>query len=114
MNADLRSLAWKSVEQVLAELHLPVGTPFPVAVMVKVRAEDTVAHVRTELGRAGLEVANVEKGWWPFGRRWSVAAKSKPLPIARPDMDRWLDALEASLGKHDAVVASWVPLIPGA
>jgi hypothetical protein len=114
MDADLRSLAWKSVERVLADLHISVGASFPVAVMVKVRTEGAVADVRTELGRAGLEVAGAERAWWPFGRRWSIAAKSKPVPIDRAEMDRWLDALESSLARHDAVVAGWVPLLPGA
>jgi hypothetical protein len=112
MDADLRSLAWNAVERVFAELHLVVGTSFPVAIMVKVRAEEAVANVRSELARAGLEVANVEKRWWPFGRRWSIAAKSKPVPIARIDIDRWLNSLEANLARHDAVVTNWVPLIP--
>src|SRR5260370_39600389 len=66
------------------------------------------------VGQAGLEVASAEMGWWPLGRRWSLVAKSKPLPIARAEIDRWLDTLEASLSKYDASVATWVPLVPGA
>jgi len=114
MDAELRSLAWKSVEQVMSDLHIPLGASFPVAIMVKVRTEDAVALVRTELGRAGLEVASAERGSWPLGRRWTIAAKSKPLPIARAEIDQWLDTLEASLRKHDAALTNWVPLLPGA
>jgi hypothetical protein len=107
-------MAWGSVESVMAKIGISPGTPLPVAIMVEVRNEDAVPEVRSELTRAGLEVASVDKKRWPFGRRWQVAAKGGPLPMTRTEIDRWLDSLEATLAKYDASVAGWVPFMPGA
>jgi hypothetical protein len=114
MGPDLRQLAWNAVERVFTDRRLEVGSQFPIAIMVAVREEHAIANVRGELTRAGLEVASVDKKRWPFGRRWEIAAKSRPLPIARAEVDSWLDNLEAKLAMYDADVLTWVPLLPGA
>ncbi len=113
MDSDLRSLAWKSVEHAFSSLHIAVGTPFPVAVMVEVKREDKLPAVQSELAAAALDIASIDKKGWPF-RRWEIAAKSKPQPIDRMEIERWLDALENRLRGHDARVLSWVPLVPDA
>jgi len=114
MGPDLRQLAWNAVERVFTDRRLQFGFLFPVAGMVAVTEEDAIANVRGELTRAGLEVSNVGRKRWPFGRRWEIAAKSRPLPIARAEVDSWLDNLEANLARYDADVLTWVPLLPGA
>ncbi len=114
MDASFREMTWQSVDRIFADLHLTPGTPFPVAIMFRVRGEESLSAVRAELERAGLEVASVEKRRWPFGRRWEVFAKSSPQPIARTELEHWLDGLEATVSKYDAVVAGWVPVLPAA
>ena len=114
MDAAYREMAWQSVDRVFADLRLAPGTPFPVAIMVRVRKEEALPAVRAELERAGLEVASVDKRGWPFGRRWEMAAKSSPQPIARTELERWLDVLESTVSRYDATVAGWVPLVSAA
>ena len=113
MDAETRSYIWQTVERVFADQKLPLGTAFPIAMMVAVRREDLVPEVRSELARAGLEVASVDKRWWPFGRRWHLAAKSHHAKrIDHATLDPWLENLESVLTKHDATVLTWVPTIP--
>ena len=115
MNAEERARTWQIVEGSFADDSVALGTPFPIAMMVAVRREEAIPQVRAELARAGLDVASVDKKWWPFGRRWEVAVKSQdPRPIDRAHIDSFLDRLEAVLAKHDAGVLTWVPLRPGA
>ena len=113
MDSELRSLAWKSVEHALSALHIAVGTPFPVAVMVEVKNEDAIPDVRSELAAAALEIASIDKKGW-LSRRWQIAAKSKPQPIERLQVERWLDGLENRLQNHGAKVLTWAPLVPDA
>jgi hypothetical protein len=113
MNSDLRSLAWQTVENVFADLHIAIGTPFPIAVMVEVKKEGAISNVRSELAAAGLEIAGIDGKGWLF-RRWQIAAKSKPQPIARAAVEHWLDSLESRLRGYDAKVLTWVPLVPNA
>jgi hypothetical protein len=115
MNAETRSSLWQIVEGAFADDKVPLGTPFPIGMMIALRREDAIPQVRNELARAGLEVASVDKNWWPFGRRWEIAVKSQdPRPIDRVEVDALLDTLERALAKHDAVVVTWAPLRPGA
>ena len=113
MDSEIRSLAWKSVEHVFSDLHIAVGTPFPVAIMVEVKNEDAIPDVRSELAAAALEIASIDKKGW-LSRRWQIAAKSKPQPIDRVEVERWLDGLESRLRNHDAKVLTWAPLVPDA
>ena len=107
MTPEIRSFAWQTVERVFADLHIAVGTPFPVLVGFEVKQEDVIPYLRTELGREDLEITRIVKKAWPFGRRWLVAARSKPQRIARADVERWLDGVEALLANYDAVVVTW-------
>ena len=115
MDRQSRDLNWNAVERAFSENAMPLGTPCPIAVMLEVRNEDGVAATRSALQRDGFEVASVEKKWWPFGRRWRVAAQMPtPQPITRAEIDHWLDRLENRLEPYDADVATWVPIRPGA
>ncbi len=115
MDRQTRDLQWSAVERAFAANRMPIGTPCPIAVMVEVKTEEGTALVRALLERAGFELATVEKKWWPFGRRWRVAAKlPAPKPVTRADIDAWLDSLDNQLGLYDAAVASWIPIKPGA
>jgi len=115
MNAEERARMWQIVEGAFADDHVALGRPFPIALMIAVRREEAIPQIRTELARAGLDVASVDKKWWPFGRRWELAVKSQePVPIDRAHVESFLNTLEAVLVKYDAGVLTWVPLRPGA
>ena len=115
MDAETRSSMWRIVEGAFADDKVPLGTPFPIAMMVAVKNEAAIPQVRGELARAGFEVASVDKKWWPFGRRWELAVKSQaPRPIDPAQIDPLLDRLDAALMPYDATVLTWVPLRPGA
>ena len=111
MDADARSTVWQSFERIFRDNHVPLGGLVPLIMMIEVRAEDVVPQVRTDLGRAGVDVHNIERSWWPFGRRWKVTAKSRPVPMTRAAVDERLDTLDAILAKHDATVVSWIPQV---
>ena len=114
MTPDLRSMAWQTVERVFADLHIAVGSPFPVLLGIEVRKEEMVPPLRATLHKADLETTEAVKKKWPFGRRWFVGAKSQPRPIVRADIERWLDTLEPVLADYDAVLVTWVPQVPAA
>jgi|ERR1051326_7514181 hypothetical protein len=114
MKPTLRAIVWETTERLLDQLHITPGTAFPIAMMVEVKKEEAVPAVRSELQRLGIEVAAVDKTWWPFGRRWQMAAKAPPQPVSRTEIDHWLDRLETVLAPHDADVVTWVPQVPGA
>jgi hypothetical protein len=115
MDRQSRDLNWSAVERAFTDNRMPIGTPCPIAVMVEVKTEDGTSLVGALLNHDGFQVASVEKKWWPFGRRWRIAAKlPTPQPITRPEIDRWLDRLDNQLKAYDAAVASWIPIKPGA
>jgi len=115
MDRQSRDLNWDAVERAFSANAMPLGTPCPIAVMLEVRTEDGVAAVRSALQRDGFEAASVEKKWWPFGRRWRVAARMPtPQPIAQAEINRWLDRLENRIRPFDADVGTWIPIRPGA
>jgi hypothetical protein len=114
MNPEMRALQWSAVERVFNELRLGMGTPLPVRVGIFARNELGVELVRGALGGIEVTVSRVEKRRSPFGRRWLVVAESKPVPIDRSAIERWLDRVEAILKEQDAVLVSWAPLVPGA
>ena len=114
MNAEMRAFAWQGVERALAQLQLAPGVSCAIAIMVEARIEESLPTIRSELSGAGIEVAAVEKKWWPFGRRWRIAAKAPARQITRSEVDSWLDGLERTLTRYDATVVGWVPLLPGA
>jgi len=111
---EFRLLAWQAAERVFADLHIATGAPFPVALGIEVRKEDSIPPLRDALAKADIRVADVIKKGWPFGRRWLVEATAQPRPITREEIEGWLDAIERILAAHDAELITWMPLVPAA
>jgi hypothetical protein len=112
MKAEMRAYQWSAVEGVFSELHVTIGTPFPVRLGFFAKNELAVERLRGALGALDVTVSRVEKRRWPFGRRWLVVADSKPLAIERPAVEPWLDSLEAIAKDQDAALVTWAPLVP--
>jgi len=114
MNAEMRRAQWSAVEQLLNASHLSVGADLPVRILVKARGEDSLDRLHLELAHQSFDVAEVQRGSWPFTRRrWVVANSREPLRIERAEVDRWLDRLDEGLKDCGGSVATWAPLVPG-
>jgi hypothetical protein len=114
VTSEFRLFAWQAAESAFAELHIAVGTPFPVLLGIEVRKEEMIPPLRDALAKLEIQIADVIKKKWPFGRRWLVGARSQPRPILRAEIDTWLDTVEPILLDYDAELITWVPLVPAA
>ena len=113
MDKAMRDAEWDAVEHGLAAMHVPLGTAMSVGLLIEGRNDDVLASVKAELRRAGIEVIKVaQKKRWPFGTRWQVSGRAPKLPMSRPDIDAWLDRVEASIAPYGATVLNWTPLDP--
>jgi hypothetical protein len=79
--------------------------------IVRARSHDYAAGAAGALTRMGCEVADISKRSWPFGRRWQITAKGKPVVLDRPSVDAWSEGISAAVRDFDAVLAHWVPLL---
>ena len=114
MTPGTRVDAWHTAERLFAELHISIGTHFPVALGIEVEKEEMIQPLRDALARVELQTAEVIKKKWPFGHRWLLEAKSQPRAIIREDIEAWLDSIEPTLRDYDAELITWVPLVPAA
>ena len=79
----------------------------PVAFAVHARTEEAAQRIAAELAEGQFAIS---RKWWPFGRRWRLMAKTRPMPLARASVDDWFEGLVRLLQRYDADLAHWVPL----
>ncbi len=79
----------------------------PIAFIIEARTKQGAQQLAAELADGRFDVS---RKWWPFGRRWRLTGKTRPLPLARASMDEWFEGLLRLLQRCDADLTHWVPL----
>jgi len=103
---DLNRRLWQAYERAL-----DVGTTTPLAFIIRARTEDDARAIATRLG---AQVVWLKKRRWPFGRRWELALKGRPVTLTLEAIDDWSDEVVHSIAPYDALLTHWVPAPAGA
>src|SRR5262245_20868254 len=79
----------------------------PVGFVIKARNREDAQQIAPKLADGRFQIS---RKWWPFGRRWQLVAKSRPMPLARESVDAWFERVLQVLTRYDGEFADWVPV----
>lgn len=88
------------------ERGIDVGSTAPLAFVIRAHSE---VDANALASRLGGDLIWLKKKWWPFGRRWELAVKGRPVRLTLDAIDEWSAELATAIEPLDARLTHWVP-----